>query len=261
MKAKRVSRCTNCPGSLQVPRPKRRKTSKPRKSDFDDSDTSDGAYDIPEAGVMKPDITFFGEKLPNTFFDRLTDEDAQIADLVIVVGTSMKVAPVSEVPNYLPQNVPHICISREPIEHINFDITLLGDCDNVVAELCRRAQWQLRNDMIPTGFKANVEGVDGHESWWMVAPEKKPAQTKVVPLHQNPPAQQALLPARAAQKHPQLGAMVLRYVNKYADSPTVGPYLATHPDTDIAGLKRLRQVLKHDHKARKDLAVLQASLA
>jgi NAD-dependent histone deacetylase SIR2 len=30
-----------------------------------------------------------------------------------VMGTSMKVAPVSEIPNYLPENVPQIYVSRD----------------------------------------------------------------------------------------------------------------------------------------------------
>lgn len=34
-------------------------------------------------------------------------------DLVLVIGTSLKVAPVSEVVGYLPANVPQIYISRE----------------------------------------------------------------------------------------------------------------------------------------------------
>lgn len=88
---------------------------KKKGRDSDDEDDPDGQYDIPEAGVMKvrtlqylpigtrvadhacqPDITFFGEQLLNTFFDRLTEQDRTKVDLVIVVGTSMKVAPVSE---------------------------------------------------------------------------------------------------------------------------------------------------------------------
>ena len=46
--------------------------------------------------IIQPNITFFGEKLPGRFFDRLTEHDAAIVDLIIVIGTSMKVAPVSE---------------------------------------------------------------------------------------------------------------------------------------------------------------------
>ena len=39
--------------------------------------------------------------------------------------------------------MPQIYISREPADHINFDITLLGYCDDVVAELAKRAGWTI----------------------------------------------------------------------------------------------------------------------
>jgi len=41
--------------------------------------------------------------------------------------------------------VPQIYISREPADHINFDITLLGYCDDVVAELAKRAGWEIKH--------------------------------------------------------------------------------------------------------------------
>jgi NAD-dependent histone deacetylase SIR2 len=63
--------------------------------------------------VYQPDITFFGEGLPQEFFDRLRTQDRDKADLVIVIGTSMKVAPVSEIPQIIPPDVPQIYISRD----------------------------------------------------------------------------------------------------------------------------------------------------
>ena len=88
-----------------------------KKRSSDEDSESDGAFDIPQPGVMKPDITFFGEALPNDFFDRLKDVDRDKVDLVIVMGTSMKVAPVSEIPNFLPRDVPQIFISRDVSPH------------------------------------------------------------------------------------------------------------------------------------------------
>ncbi len=105
---------------------------KAKKRQYSDEDTEEeGDYDLPEAGVMKvckihsarfyissltvnlqPDITFFGEDLPATFHDRLVKHDKALVDLVIVIGTSLKVAPVSEVVGFLPSNVPQIYISR-----------------------------------------------------------------------------------------------------------------------------------------------------
>jgi 23S rRNA G2445 N2-methylase RlmL len=45
----------------------------------------------------------------------------------------------------------------QPIYHIDFDINLLGDCDTIVAELCRRAGWDLKHDMIPEDLKVDVQ--------------------------------------------------------------------------------------------------------
>jgi NAD-dependent SIR2 family protein deacetylase len=45
---------------------------------------------------MQPDITFFGEKLTDAFENAL-NEDRPKVDLLLVVGTSLKVSPVSEI--------------------------------------------------------------------------------------------------------------------------------------------------------------------
>jgi len=45
----------------------------------------------------QPDITFFGEKLTDDF-DRALEEDRERVDLVLIIGTSLKVSPVAEAP-------------------------------------------------------------------------------------------------------------------------------------------------------------------
>jgi NAD+-dependent protein deacetylase SIR2 len=86
---------------------------KPRKKNSEFTDDDDEDDDIPTPGVMKPDITFFGEPLPKKFYTYINDRDRARVDLVIVIGTSMKVAPVSEIPNHIDHSVPAIYISRE----------------------------------------------------------------------------------------------------------------------------------------------------
>lgn len=89
-----------------------KKKRKKRNEWEDDSDESD---DLP-VGVMKvfssvhcqgrsaltsvvrplqPDITFFGEKLTDDFDKALLDDRDKV-DLLLVIGTSLKVSPVSE---------------------------------------------------------------------------------------------------------------------------------------------------------------------
>ncbi|CAF9914373.1 MAG: NAD-dependent histone deacetylase sir2 [Alectoria fallacina] len=171
LKAGRVARCDRCIRSVRQAKPglKRKRISKgstasrKKRQSYEDS-TDDEDNDIAVAGVMKPDITFFGEDLPATFHDRLMNHDRDLVDLVLVIGTSLKVAPVSEVVGVLPHHVPQLYISREPCSHANFDIDLLGDCDAVVTELCRRAGWDLQHEMILQDEKVDVQLNEGYES-------------------------------------------------------------------------------------------------
>lgn len=160
-----IPKCAVCTQRLAVAPMKRKRSSngqdtKRRRNDPDSDE--DGTYDIPEPGVMKPDITFFGEQLPNDFSDRLALDKSRV-DLVIVIGTSLKVAPVSDVVPYLAQ-IPQLYISREPVTHVEFDVDLLGDCDVVVSELCRRLGWDLVHEMIPNDQVVDVQKIEGYES-------------------------------------------------------------------------------------------------
>lgn len=93
--------------------------------------------DTPDFAVMKPDIVFFGESLPDEFHKSMAvDKDA--VDLLIVMGSSLKVNPVSLIPSSLEQSVPQILINREPLNHMGFDVELLGDCDVIVQEILHR---------------------------------------------------------------------------------------------------------------------------
>jgi len=89
-----------------------------------------------------PDITFFGEKLTDDFDQALLDDRDRV-DLLLVIGTSLKVSPVSETLSHLPHSVPQILINKTPIRHINPDIVLLGDADEIVQHLCEQLQWDL----------------------------------------------------------------------------------------------------------------------
>ncbi|XP_071985748.1 NAD-dependent protein deacetylase sirtuin-1 [Engystomops pustulosus] len=86
--------------------------------------------------IMKPDIVFFGENLPEEFH-RAMKYDKDEVDLLIVIGSSLKVRPVALIPSSIPHEVPQILINREPLPHLHFDIELLGDCDVIINELCQ----------------------------------------------------------------------------------------------------------------------------
>jgi hypothetical protein len=60
------------------------------------------------------------------------------ADLMLVIGTSLRVAPVSEILPQLPPSVPVLLINRELVGQPHcFDVELLGDSDVVVEYLSR----------------------------------------------------------------------------------------------------------------------------
>lgn len=101
-----------------------------------------------ERGIMKPDITFFGESLPDLFHDTI-ESDRNKCDLLIVIGSSLKVRPVAMIPNWLSPNIPQILINREPLYHMDtFDINLLGDSDGITQHLCSLLgeSWQISTD-------------------------------------------------------------------------------------------------------------------
>lgn len=173
LKAGRVARCDRCIRNLRQSKPgglKRKRSSnsallgRKRRPNYESSSSDSEDFDIAVAGVMKPDITFFGEDLPATFHNRLANHDRDLVDLVLVIGTSLKVAPVSEVVGFLPRKIPQIYISREPCSHVDFDVDMLGNCDAVVTELCRQAGWELRHEMIPEKAEVDVRLCEGHAS-------------------------------------------------------------------------------------------------
>ncbi|RKO90278.1 DHS-like NAD/FAD-binding domain-containing protein, partial [Blyttiomyces helicus] len=98
---------------------------------------------------MKPDIVFFGEKLPKAF-DEAFAEDREKVDLLVVMGSSLKVSPVADVKDKIPHSVPQLLINAETLPHMSgFDVHLLGYCDEIVVELSRLLDWELRSDRIP----------------------------------------------------------------------------------------------------------------
>ncbi|KAH8832846.1 SIR2-domain-containing protein [Flagelloscypha sp. PMI_526] len=136
--SQQVPLCTVCPQQPPLPIKPRRKGK--RAEDDDDDDEPD----LPEfpPSIMKPDITFFGEKLDDAF-DKAFAEDREQADLLLIIGTSLKVAPVADLPVYLPHSIPQILINKTPVKHINPDLILLGNADDIVGHLCHRLSWEL----------------------------------------------------------------------------------------------------------------------
>lgn len=64
-------------------------------------------------GVFKPDITFFGEMLPEYDWNAAVDVISR-CDLLLVLGTSLLVYPAAGLPGYRPWNAKMVIINRDP---------------------------------------------------------------------------------------------------------------------------------------------------
>lgn len=94
-------------------------------------------------GFVKPDIVFFGEALPESFF--LNRSLPAAADLCIVMGTSLSVQPFASLPAMCSQGVPRVLINMERVGGMGSrpdDVLLLGDCDAGVRRFARAMGWE-----------------------------------------------------------------------------------------------------------------------
>jgi len=102
---------------------------------------------------VKPDIVFFGEGLPQIFFRNL-QQDLKRADLCLVLGTSLQVAPVSLLPEQVTDRCKRLLLNRELVgdfelvndedddENENVrDFFCQGDVDDSIAKLAQLLGW------------------------------------------------------------------------------------------------------------------------
>lgn len=101
-------------------------------------------------GLVKPDIVFFGEPLPNRFHEqrRLVE---RTADLVMVLGTSLTVHPFAALPDLAPRSVPRVLFNMEKVGSLGYrpdDVLALGECDEGVRELARELGWEVELEKV-----------------------------------------------------------------------------------------------------------------
>ncbi|XP_030621991.1 NAD-dependent protein deacetylase sirtuin-3, mitochondrial [Chanos chanos] len=96
-------------------------------------------------GVIKPDIVFFGEELPPHFFRYLTD--FPVADLLIIMGTSLEVEPFASLAGAVRGSVSRLLINRDLVGPFAWglqrhnDIAELGDVVSGVKKLADALGW------------------------------------------------------------------------------------------------------------------------
>ncbi|KXH42552.1 ATP synthase F0 [Colletotrichum nymphaeae SA-01] len=93
-------------------------------------------------GLVKPDIVFFGEALPEAFRDN-THLPA-MADLIVVMGTSLSVYPFAGLAEASKSGVPRLLLNRERVGQMGRradDVVELGTCDAGVRKLAALLGW------------------------------------------------------------------------------------------------------------------------
>ncbi|XP_062868640.1 NAD-dependent protein deacetylase sirtuin-3, mitochondrial [Trichomycterus rosablanca] len=109
-------------------------------------------------GVIKPDIVFFGEELPKHFFHYVTD--FPMADLLIVMGTSLEVEPFSSLAGAVRGSVPRLLINRDLVGPFAYgsrynDVSELGDVVSGVRMLAELLGWMPELEAIIQAQKAS----------------------------------------------------------------------------------------------------------
>lgn len=93
-------------------------------------------------GLVKPDIVFFGEPLPEAF--HLNRTLPASADLAIIMGTSLSVQPFASLPSFVREEIPRVLINLERVGGLGSradDVLLLGECDDGVRKLAEALGW------------------------------------------------------------------------------------------------------------------------
>ncbi|KAI9880018.1 MAG: Sir2 histone deacetylase Hst2 [Pleopsidium flavum] len=93
-------------------------------------------------GLVKPEIVFFGEQLPEEFHRNRALPGA--ADLCIVMGTSLSVQPFASLPGFCADGTPRLLINLERVGGLGSrsdDVLLLGDCDAGVRRFASALGW------------------------------------------------------------------------------------------------------------------------
>ncbi|RWS28062.1 NAD-dependent protein deacetylase sirtuin-2-like protein [Leptotrombidium deliense] len=110
--------------------------------------------------LVKPDIVFFGERLPEKFFSSV-DDDFSKCDLLLIIGTSLKVQPFASLIDVCSTKTPRLLINKTESGNSNDfsaflglrsglqfgskdnyrDVFWKGDCDDGCKQLAESLGW------------------------------------------------------------------------------------------------------------------------
>ena len=115
-------------------------------------------------GLVKPDIVFFGEALPENFHRHRSLPT--IADLCLVMGTSLTVQPFASLPSFCSEGVPRVLINLERVGGLGSradDVLVLEDCDAGVRKLAVALGWQDELEALWRASKTEEQKSDQHQ--------------------------------------------------------------------------------------------------
>lgn len=87
-------------------------------------------------GVLRPDVVFFGDPMPQCF--NYAIDEAQKADLMLVVGSSLQVAPVAHLPS-LARELAIVNLEPTPYDHAA-SVVIHRKAGEVLVELTKRLE-------------------------------------------------------------------------------------------------------------------------
>lgn len=93
-------------------------------------------------GLVKPDIVFFGEALPESFYNNRHVPGQ--ADMAFIMGTSLTVHPFAGLPDLVREDCPRVLFNMERVGSLGTladDVLVLGDCDSGVRKLADELGW------------------------------------------------------------------------------------------------------------------------
>ena len=108
-------------------------------------------------GPIKPSVVFFNESLPDSFKRAATRAALEPVDLLLIMGTTLKVGPFNSIPFKVRESIPQVLIidnvdsvrggSLFTPEGTDNRLLIEGDCDTICKDLTNHCEWttQLRH--------------------------------------------------------------------------------------------------------------------
>ena len=100
------------------------------------------------AATVKPSIVLFRSRLPEVFFDNVPN-DVKDIDLLLILGTSLAVAPANSLVMRIPRSSMRVLMNREPVGwHLGLDYDsndrdyfAQGNCENLALDFMESLGW------------------------------------------------------------------------------------------------------------------------